>query len=64
MRSFKAIQRDINKINNYKKRKSKNKNKLAVDIKRVARLNRFNFELAYKNTVTSSKKLLTSLWAK
>ena len=49
MRSFKAIQRDINKINNYKKRKSKNKNKLAVDIKRVARLNRFNFELAYNN---------------
>lgn len=47
MRSFKAIQRDINKINEYKKRKSKNK--LLADIKRVAKLNRFNFELAYNN---------------
>ncbi|WP_375199776.1 hypothetical protein [Bacillus sp. RS11] len=53
MRSFKAIQRDINKINEYKKRKSKNK--LLADIKRVAKLNRFNFELAYKN----NRKTLT-----
>lgn len=48
MRSFKAIQRDTNKINEYKKRKSKNK--LLDEIKRVAKLNRFNFELAYSNT--------------
>lgn len=46
-RSFKAIQRDSNKINEYKKRKSKNK--LLAEIKSVARLNRFNFELAYSN---------------
>lgn len=46
MRSFKAIQRDTNKINEYKKRKKK---KLTEDIKRVAKLNRFNFELAYSN---------------
>ncbi|MFJ8517711.1 hypothetical protein [Lysinibacillus xylanilyticus] len=47
MRSFKAIQRDMNKINEYKKRKSKHK--LLAEIKRVAKLNRFNFELAYGN---------------
>lgn len=45
-RSFRAIQRDSNKLNEYKKRK---KNKLLADIKRVAKLNRFNFELAYSN---------------
>ena len=53
MRSFKAIQRDTNKINEYKKRKSKHK--LLADIKRVAKLNRFNFELAYQN----NRKTLT-----
>lgn len=47
MRSFKAIQRDTNKINEYKKRNSKKK--LPAEIKRVAKLNRFNFELAYSN---------------
>lgn len=46
-RSFKAIQRDTNKVNEYKKRKSKKK--LLAEIKRVAKLNRFNFELAYSN---------------
>ncbi|WP_332647126.1 hypothetical protein [Lysinibacillus sp. 54212] len=35
----------MNKINEYNKRKSKNK--LLTEIKRVAKLNRFNFELAY-----------------
>ncbi|MER2153222.1 MAG: hypothetical protein ABS917_03495 [Solibacillus sp.] len=47
LRSFKAIQRDTNKVNEYKKRKSKNK--LLAEIKRVAKVNRFNFELAYGN---------------
>ena len=47
MRSFKAIQKNVNKINEYKKRKSKNK--VLAEIKRVAKLNRFNFELAYNN---------------
>lgn len=46
MRSFKAIQHDMNKINEYKKRK---KDKLIADIKLVAKLNRFNFEKAYIN---------------
>lgn len=46
LRSFKAIQRDSNKMNEYKKRK---KNKLLADVRRVAILNRFNFELAYHN---------------
>ena len=52
-RSFKAIQRNPNKMNEYKKRKYKNK--LLADVKRVAKLNRFNFELAYQN----NRKTLT-----
>lgn len=52
-RSFKAIQRNTNKINEYKKRKSKHQ--LLTEIKRVAKLNRFNFELAYRN----NRKTLT-----
>jgi len=47
MRLFQAIQPDTNKINDYKKRKSKNK--ISGEIKCVAKLNRFNFELAYSN---------------
>ncbi|WP_068982853.1 hypothetical protein [Lysinibacillus xylanilyticus] len=55
MRSFKAIQRDINKINEYKKRKSKHK--LLAEIKHVAKLNRFNFELSYENNGTRLIKI-------
>lgn len=55
-RSFKAIQHDMNKINEYKKRKSKHK--LLVEIKRVAKLNRFNFESAYQN----NRKKLTEMF--
>ena len=46
-RSFKSIKCDTNKINEYKKRKSKNR--LLTEIKGVAKLNLFNFELAYTN---------------
>jgi len=53
MRSFRAVQRGVNKINDYKKRKSKKK--LLADIKRVAKINRFNFEIAYRN----NRKTLT-----
>ena len=59
MRSFKAIQRDTNKINEYKKRKSKNK--LLDEIKRVAKLNRFNFELAYSNNRSKLTELFNEL---
>lgn len=55
-RSFRAIQHDMNKINEYKKRKSKHK--LLVEIKRVAKLNRFNFESAYQN----NRKKLTEMF--
>lgn len=44
-----VIQRDINKINEYKKRKIKYKP--SADIKSAARLGRFNLELIYNNHI-------------
>ena len=50
-RLFKAMHRDANMINEYKNHKSKNK--LLVEIKRVAEVNRYNTKLA--NSINGSK---------